>query len=257
MTTLYPVEQICGVCGATSRHQPLGSAETMGTPDLDMRPAPMARWTLAEQIQQCPECGYCSRDIALASETAKKMVHSEAYQDELAREDYPVLSRRYLCAALILSAEGDDGAAGRAALMGAWAADDAGDWQTAREVRSSEAETLAEPETPAEVTGAAIAAASDAAAHCRRLAIGYFEADRRHGPTFAADEYTADALLVDLYRRVGDFEAARSCAQAGIDRGAEGLVLEVLKFQIQLADFFDVSCHNMDEVGLPSSFMML
>lgn len=269
MTTLFPVEQICGVCGATSCHQTLASAETMGAPDLDMRPAPMARWTLAEQIQQCPECGYCSRDISVASETAKKVVHSEAYQDELSREDHPVLSRRYLCAALILSAEGDDGAAGRAALMGAWAADDAGDWQAACEVGSSEPEALAKGETlaeletpaelemPAEVREAAIAAASGAAARCRRLAIGYFEADRRRGLTFAADEFTADALLADLYRRVGDFEAARSCAQAGIDRGAEGLVLEVLKLQIQLADFFDTSCHNMDEIGFDEFFMTL
>jgi hypothetical protein len=248
MTTIHPVEKVCAVCGETSTHHALGPTSTMGVPDLDMRPAPLARWTLAEQIQQCPGCGYCAGDISVASDAAREMVRNEAYQAELNREDYPELTRRYLCASLILSTDGDEAAAGRVALNGAWTADDAGQlqlppgWETADELDLDDAQVVA------------ITAASDAAAHCRRLAVGYFEADRRRGLTFAADEATADVLLADLRRRVGDFEGARACAQAGIERGAQGLALEVLKLQVRLADFLDSDCHNMDEIGADEGY---
>lgn len=248
---MHPIEKTCAICGSTSRHQVLESTDTMGAPDLDLRPGPMARWTLAEQIQQCPRCGYCAADISEATDAARGVVQNEAYQAELERADYPKLTRRFLCASFVLSVQGEDGAAGRAALMGAWAADDGGDWQTAFGVDATDEVALAE------IRDAAIAAAAGAAARCRRLAIGYFETDRKRGLTFAADDYTADALLADLHRRVGDFDAARACAQAGIDRGAQGLVLEVLKLQIQLAGLFDTSCHTMDEVGCDDGFTIL
>jgi hypothetical protein len=251
LTTMYPVEKTCAVCGVTSRHHVLGSTNTMGAPDLDLRPAPMARWTLGQQIQQCPQCGYCAADISETTDKAREVVRNEAYQAELDREDYPALTRRFLCASLILSVLEDDAAAGRAALMGAWVADDGGDWQATFGSEATDEVRLAE------IRDEAIASAAGAAAHCRRLAIGYFEADRRRGLTFAADEYTADALLADLHRRVGDFDGARAYARAGIDRGAEGLVLGVLKFQIELADFLDASCHSMDELGWDEGFKII
>jgi hypothetical protein len=251
VTTTYPVEKTCAICGTTSRHHVLGSTNTMGAPDLDLRPAPMARWTLTEQIEQCPQCGYCAADISVATDAARRVVQNEAYQEELRRADYPTLTRRFLCASFILSVQGEDGAAGRAALMGAWAADDGTEWQSA--ISGEEVD-----EAPLDqLRGEAATAAAEAAARCRRLAIGYFEADRKSGLTFAADEYTADALLADLHRRVGDFDAARAYAQAGIDRGAEGLVLEVLRLQIQLAGLFDTACHTMDELGFNDGFTIL
>ena len=227
MTTIYPVEQVCAVCGATSTHNTIGSTNTMGPSDLDMRPAPMERWTLEEQIQCCPHCGYCAADISEATEAARGVVANDAYRDELRREGYPELTCRYLCASLILSVDGRDGQAGRAALMGAWAADDAADTREAATGQNARA----------------------AASHCRRLAIGYFEADRRSGLTFAADENTADTVLADLHRRVGDFDAARGCVQACMARGADGFLQEVLGFQLRLIDARDTTCHNAGEVG--------
>ena len=63
MTTLFAKEQTCAVCGTTSTHHVLGSTNTMSPSDLDMRPAPMARWTLGGHVQCCPHCGYCAWDI--------------------------------------------------------------------------------------------------------------------------------------------------------------------------------------------------
>ena len=114
---------------------------------------------------------------------------------------------------MILSVEGSDAQAGQAALRGAWAADDVADGPGAADRGATE--------RPAD--GEAVEAARKAATRCRRLAIAYFEVDRKRGLTFAADEATADALLADLCRRVGDIEVAGACARAGIAREPEGL----------------------------------
>ncbi|MBN1458458.1 MAG: hypothetical protein JXA57_02910 [Armatimonadetes bacterium] len=225
MTTMFSQEQTCALCGKTSTQNVLGSTNTMGPSDLDMRPAPMARWTLDEQVQCCPHCDYCAWDISEATEAAGEIVANDSYRVELARESVPELTRRYLCASLILSADGKDAEAGQAALMGAWAADDA--------------------------------ASREAASRCRRFAIAYLEADRERGLTFAEDEATADALLADLHRRVGDFEAARALARAGMAREPEGLLLDVLRFEVELAESEDASCHNLGEVGEDEEFTII
>jgi hypothetical protein len=97
--------------------------------------------------------------------------------------------------------------------MGAWAADDVGDRQGAKDAGITE--------RPGDDD--AVEAAREAATRRRRLAIAHFEADRKRGLTFAADEATADALLADFHRRVGDSAAARAFARAGIARGPEGI----------------------------------
>jgi hypothetical protein len=256
VTTVLPVHTTCAVCGTASEHEVLGSTNSMGPPDLDMRPAPLARWTLGQQMQQCPRCGYCAGDISAAGEAAGEVVRNDAYQAELARETYPELTRRYLCASLLLSVAGEDGRAGRAALMGAWAADDVADVASIDPMASDDWGSALPPElSPAEQ--ACRRAAAEAAAHCRRLAIGYFEADRKSGLTFAADDDTAEAILTDLHRRVGDFEAARACAQAAIDRGAGGFAREVFRFQLLLCDLGDTACHNSDESGAGLGFDLL
>lgn len=248
MTTMFPVEQVCAVCGGTSTHHVLGSTNIMGPSDLDMRPAPMARWTLAQQIQCCPHCGYCARDISEATEGADEVVGNEAYQAELTRDGVPGLTGWYLCASLLASLAGDDAHAGRLALMGAWAADDA----------AGETEGEGSPDSsmsPEE--SVAVEAARAAADRCGRLAIGYLEADRKRGLTFAPDEATADALLADLHRRVGDFESARTGALAGVAREPEGLVLDVLNFQLKLAESGDARCHNIGEIEAGDGFTII
>jgi hypothetical protein len=246
---MFFIDATCAVCGTTSQHSELGSTNTMGPPDLDLRPAPMARWTLAQQIQRCPECGYCARDISVDSGSAREVARNEAYLALLKREDHPEVTRQYLCASLILSVDGDDAGAGRAALKGAWAADDIADWSPSETFDPEDESSLIALTQAAGREQAEQTSAAAAAAHCRRLAIGYFEADRKRGLTFAADEASADAMLADLNRRVGDLESARAYAVAGMERGVEGFAQEVFKYQLWLTDIGDTACHNVEEVA--------
>lgn len=63
MTTIREREMTCAVCGHTFTGQVLSSTNTLGPPDLDLRPAEMARSTLGKEISVCPKCHYVSQDI--------------------------------------------------------------------------------------------------------------------------------------------------------------------------------------------------
>ena len=143
--------------------------------------------------------------------------------------------------------KGSDAQAGQVALRGAWAAGDVADRQGGEDEGSTE--------RPAD--DEAVEAAREAATRCRRLAIACFEADRKRGLTFADDEATADALLADLHRRVGDFDAARACARTGRAREPEGLLLEVLRFQVRLAESGDADCHHLGEIEEDDEFTII
>ena len=69
----------CAVCGHTFEGRILTSTNSMGLPDLDLRPAEMARSTLGMEITVCPNCHYVAHDIAdPVSEETKNFVLSDA-----------------------------------------------------------------------------------------------------------------------------------------------------------------------------------
>ena len=63
MSTHFRVNKTCYLCFEESEHFVLGSSNTFGSPDLDLRPAPMMRNTMRFWIQECPRCGYVSTSI--------------------------------------------------------------------------------------------------------------------------------------------------------------------------------------------------
>ena len=216
MTTLFEVDRTCAVCGQESRQLALTSTSSFGAPDLDLRPAPLARYSLGQEVEACPYCGYCAQDISRVTVRARRAVSSAAHKADLERESFPELTRHFLCAARTLSASRRPVDAGWAALKGAWAADDEENDEAAR--------------------------------HSRELAGGNFARARRNRRTLVKEIGGEEALLADLRRRAGDFEGAAAVAQEGISRGAEGLLRDILVLQIRLAGERDSGCHGLDEV---------
>ena len=79
MTTFRQKQMTCTVCGNTFEGRILTSTNTMGPPDLDLRPAEMARSTLSMEITVCPCCHYVAYDIAEPiSKDTKNFVLSDA-----------------------------------------------------------------------------------------------------------------------------------------------------------------------------------
>lgn len=209
MTTITDFDVTCSVCGEKETFMGLGSSNTLGFPDLDMRPAPMLRDTIDMWIQRCPNCGYCAPNIGRAVSGAKAVVGSDDYLAQLNDPDFPKLANSFLCWGIICAKRDHFGGAANAALQAAWVCDDSGKTEPAR--------------------------------LCRQRALQFFEQMPR------IDD-TEKAIMVDLMRRSGQFERALSFAEQALTDIRDADTRQVLSFQLELARQQDANCHTTAEI---------
>jgi len=215
MTTIGTRQLTCAVCGHTDRFTVLASSNRFGAPDLDSRPPEMLRSTIRLWIQTCPVCGYCAPDVSQPPPPgAADLVRSSAYQALLNRPDMPRLANQFLCWASLQDVS-DPVRAGWARLHAAWACDDAGNQTAARACRLQAAEIWQR----ALDTGAQLL------------------------PETGADY----ALLTDLLRRAGQFEAAQAMCEKGLAQTPGQPVHAILKFQQILLARQDTACYSVAE----------
>ncbi len=79
MSTIVPIDRICGICGTKVMLQALGSTNAFGSPDLDLRPPAMQRHTMSMWLEKCPKCGYVASDITKEPCFDKAYLTSEEY----------------------------------------------------------------------------------------------------------------------------------------------------------------------------------
>ena len=136
MTTLYPLNVICKNCGSPVFARQVMSTNEFGSPDLDLRPAPMRRALIYHLIQHCPECGYTGMDISKEPPEHpdfQKLIKKDCTSDS----NNPATERLYELAAQIklLYTPEDYEAAADLFLKAAWIADDRHDREFAKEMR--------------------------------------------------------------------------------------------------------------------------
>ncbi len=124
MTTLAQVKMRCGLCGEVSPQHVVASTSSYGAPDLDLRPSPLARYTIHISVRRCPVCGYCAPDLSAADQGIESLVAQEEYLQLLEDQDFPETARNCRCHAYLLRATGNHAAAGHADLWAAWICDD-------------------------------------------------------------------------------------------------------------------------------------
>jgi hypothetical protein len=214
MTTLFSREETCFVCGISSKHTAIGSTNSFGSPDLDLRPPEMQRSTMRHWVQRCPTCGYCAASIAEGPEIARQIVTSPDYLAQRDDPAFPGLARAFLCSSLIQAATGKESAAGWDALHAAWSCDDE---------------------------------AADKAEFCRRKTIVLFTAVRAKDETFAQGRVTEDLLLADLYRRSGQFDQVEAVCDDGVAQRPDQLVRVLLLAQRRLAQARDSKRYTVAE----------
>lgn len=219
-TTLGRIEVTCAVCTTKSEQTVIGSTNTMGAPDLDLRPAEMQRSTMEFWVQECPHCSYCTDDLGQSQPEAAAGVRSAAYQAQLKNPLFPPLANRFLCAMILSDQSGRIESAIRSAHCAAWACDDA--------------------EKPAE------------AKHSRTLVRERLQKLKAEGKSLYNQKGADAVLLSDLARRCEDFDAAITSAREGLALDPEGIVAAVLAFEIQLAEQKDARCHTIEEIPEPA-----
>ncbi len=210
MTSYKDPESLrCAVCGAESRQEMPASADSRGTPDLDTRPAGMARSTILSWVLQCPQCRYAAPDIR---------EEAPAGVPELVRtEHYQAIECRFERHAWILAQLGHYADAGWVSLHAAWIADDEGDAGRAREWRGR--------------------------------AVERWKKGKQHGQSFMQATEQEFALVVDLLRRRGDFAEAKETCLAGLDEeGLSPAIEDMLRFQLALIGRRDAAAHSTAEL---------
>lgn len=215
MTVFRQEELTCAVCGHTDLHTVLASTSAVGSPDLDSRPPPLERVALPMQIQRCPSCGYCARDVTHASPAATAAVERPEYQRQLQDATSPSLANMFLCESMILEAQGDHAAAGWAAMRAAWACDDAGE------------------------------SYRDVAVRCRLRAVSLFE--RVRGQVLDAKPGSEEVIIADLLRRAGRFAEGSTTAEEGLASRPDEATRAMLLFQRHLCRLGDDGPHTVEE----------
>lgn len=213
MTTVRVEQLTCAVCGHRDRYTRLTSSNRFGAPDLDSRPPEMLRSTISLWVQACQVCGYCAPDVSqLPPPGAADLVRSKDYQTLLNSPDFPRLANEFLCWARLLEAS-DPVRAGWARLHAAWVCDDAGN--------------------------------QPAAGACRLQAAELWQRVLAAGARLLADIGTDYALLADLLRRAGQFEAAEAVCERGLAQDPEQPVHAILKFQRVLSTRRDTARYTV------------
>lgn len=209
MTTYNQKKSKCAICGTVTEFMVLGSTNSFGSPDLDLRPPGMERETMGVWVHECPYCGYVSHDVEQLSEVTLDWLESWEYttcdginfQSELARRFYKYYK--------INMYEGKIEAAAFSALHAAWACDD-----NARDKEN--------------------------AIICRKCAIPLFDKMIKAGHE---NRETFMVLTADLLRRSGDFE--KLINNYSSMRFEEDILRKVIIFELKKASVGDDACYRV------------
>jgi hypothetical protein len=215
MTTMFPKQVTCGVCGSISNVMEILSTNAFGSADLDTRPPEMRRSTLCHDVHRCPSCGYCAPDISTASSEVNAILQSAEYQIRLNDTTCPDKCNDFLCFALIAKAQGDISKAVWATVNAAWICDDEKNM--------------------------------DAAIYCRTLAISLIDEMRSRGLSLVEQRGTTEAVKTDLLRRAGCFPEALATIETGLGQDPEDIIKGVLLFQKKLVQARDITRHTISE----------
>ena len=175
MATIATEEKRCAVCGTTSVQGFVAEAGRQGSADLDLRPPPDQRETIAHWVQECPHCGYCGVTLEAPTAGAAEVIASEDYR-AIREGASPELVVRLLCASTLLEHADRWVEAAETALWAAWAADDAG--------------------------------ADGDAVRARHRALDLLDEVRRRCEHYIEDPGAETLVMVDVARRAGEFERA-------------------------------------------------
>lgn len=205
----------CCLCNEQNEYSILLSTNAFGTPDLDTRPPESMRSTMASWVQRCPNCGYCSSDITIATEKTKSVIESVEYRTQLKDKNFPDLANSFLCKSLIAEKTGNFSAAAMSTIHAAWICDDAGYEESAKK--------------------------------CRMKALALLKKGKENGEFFAEKDGADIAIMTDLLRRSGHFDEALALIEENLDRITEDDIKKILIFQIRLIFEHDTKCHTISE----------
>ena len=210
MTMLFKQKYKCAICGTITEFKFVVSTNSFGTPDLDLRPAGMARFILDYQIQECPNCGYVSTTITDTGSVTTDWLKTEEYISCDGISFKAVLARKFYKYYKICLYEKRYNEAFWALLHTAWACDDENDVFNA--------------------------------AYCRKLAIPFISKLIDQTSEEKAEEL--QIIKIDILRRAGMFDTLLSEYSTCIFKNER--MKKILAFQLARAREKDMFCYTVE-----------
>ncbi|MBE6497548.1 MAG: hypothetical protein E7Z81_04640 [Methanobrevibacter sp.] len=210
MTIITKFEKKCSVCGRTSLQPVLGSTNTWGYPDIDLRPPEMQRSTIDIWLVECPHCGYVASNIENELEVPADILKTDEYLTCEGKNFKSKLSERFYKHYLISKAENNHDSEFLSLLHCAWTCDDNDD-KLAVEIRKMALKSMYKIEPQED------------------------------------DEKNALKLIeADLLRRSLQFdEVIRKFKDVILEDKTQN---DIISFQIELSMNKDSACHTVEEV---------
>ena len=210
MTIITKFEKKCSVCDRTSLQPVLGSTNTWGYPDIDLRPPEMQRSTIDIWLVECPHCGYVASNIENELEVPADILKTDEYLTCEGKNFKSKLSERFYKHYLISKEEKDYNSEFLSLLHCAWTCDDNDD-ELAVEIRKMALKSMYKIEPQEE------------------------------------DEKNALKLIeADLLRRSMQFdEVIRKFKDVILEDKTQN---DIISFQIELSMNKDSDCHTVEEV---------
>jgi len=215
MTHLRYLNTTCAVCGESCRFTIPEAAGSVGSRDLDTRPAEPLRSTIYAWVKRCPSCGYCAPDPGKAPKGAADVVKLPRYRWQLDARKFPKIANTFLCWSIVQEDLAVPAQAAWGSLHAAWICDDEGEDVPARICRKRAADLL------------------------RRA----WEQGERLSPLAGTDE----ALLVDLLRRAGRLREARRVVAETLEQNPQPIIADILRLQARLIAGSDRGPHTVAE----------
>lgn len=212
MSSLIRITKKCAVCGCEHTFTVVKSTNSFGHMDLDTRPAGMERSILPYEIQYCEHCHYANSDISeKPAWFDEKVLSSNAYLAVVNNSALDPVAKSFLLSGYLNAAGGQFKEAGILSLKAAWIFDDKNENQNAMRARSKATKYL----------------------------LNYVS---------QIEDINIATMVVDINRRMGEFDAAKEAAVQLLGFGATGLIEKILQYEISLIDAKDTACHTVGEI---------
>lgn len=215
MTMLGRQKFTCANCHHEDDYMTWASTNSFGSPDLDTRPAGDYRFALNMLlVKKCKNCGYCNDKLDKPFENLNGIIQSDEYQSQLANECFPEKANEFLCKSILLEKNNELYKAAWASLHAAWSCDDSENHKQSK--------------------------------YCRKRAISLLNQYSYSVTEKQKQENdTIETLLVDLYRRIGEFDLATKKCDSILANECDILSIQILVFQKHLCVHNDIRRHTI------------
>ena len=205
----------CMMCGTEVevKHS-LSNVDILDT-DLDLRPRGVARLTEKNSVQFCPTCGYATFDLEKdITYGRRELLQTPEYLEVFHNEELKEDVKKFYLLGLTLDSVDEFQRSASSFLRASWCADDAGNTEWMIKSR-------------------------------KRAIVEYLKSD------FTWRNAQVIAIVVDCYRRIGEFDEAIATIQKfGLDNVSDIVIKKVLEFQIELCKKQDTSVHTQSQVQI-------